>query len=769
MTMTRNAAKRLVPLGGALFGLLLAFAASAQRVPAPHDWSHRHLIYSNPDTLEEAMAKGDYNEWARNYRDPRFVLALVRKMERQEIEAAQAFAKARGANNGSNGNRGNGNGNGNNGNGNNGNGNNGNGNNGNGNNGNGNNGNGNGNGGNNAAAPMHRDWSYVMGGAGGVGAPGVFPAKYNFDISAAPSCANDFVVFPTASAGVTGAGNFATITGTVNGNMGPGTVATFTNGARTLTITNNGTNSGLGFAGDTGNNNTNATNLANAINRNGGTVGVRASAAGNVVTVTALTQGAGGNSIAVGGNLNNVVPSGLNMAGGSGTAGQPTIFAVNQLYASCAGSGALGAPSLLWSYNTGNGAIADQSPILSLDGTQVAFIQRTAGVASLVLLKWAAAGAGVYVGAPSAPTAVTNANYRTCTAPCMTTITLSGSPNVTNSSPYYYYDTDEMWVGADNGTLHKFTGIFLGTPAESGAPWPVTVVGGRVLSPPVYDGAHNLVFVGSAREATTSTGGRLHSVNNATGAVITSGLLAGNPAGNVGSQGVAEAPIVDQLANQVYTFVATDTSAACSGVECQAVYQFATSATINGLTAPKVTLGRGDVATKVMYAGVFDNAYYTSTATNPTGALYVCGSEGTNANARRPTLWRITITANAMAATVAGTSLVGADTADASGNGGSCSPITDIQNGANNYIFLSVPSQGNRTGCAGACIYMYNLTGATAANWNARNAVAGLAAAGGTGGIVIDNSSGVVGASQVYYMTLTNPGNAIQASQAGLN
>jgi hypothetical protein len=34
---------------------------------------------------------------------------------------------------------------------------------------------------------------------------------------------------------------------------------------------------------------------------------------------------------------------------------------------------------------------------------------------------------------------------------------------------------------------------------------------------------------------------------------------------------------------------------------------------------------------------------------------------------------------------------------------------------------------------------------------------------------VIDNSSSVTGASQIYCMTLTNPGNAIQASQAALN
>ena len=41
----------------------------------------------------------------------------------------------------------------------------------------------------------------------------------------------------------------------------------------------------------------------------------------------------------------------------------------------------------------------------------------------------------------SSHTAV-SANYRTCTAPCYTTITLSGSPNDTNSSPFYVYGAD---------------------------------------------------------------------------------------------------------------------------------------------------------------------------------------------------------------------------------------------------------------------------------------------------------------------------------------
>ena len=364
----------------------------------------------------------------------------------------------------------------------------------------------------------------------------------------------------------------------------------------------------------------------------------------------------------------------------------------------------------------------------------------------------------------------------------MTSITLSGSPNDTNSSPYYYYDTDELWVGDDAGVLHKFTNLFLsGTPAEvTTGGWPVTVDAGFTLSSPVFDSGSNQIYVGTNRTpdapAGTPHGGRLHSVNNATLAVAASAQLAGVVAAtNTGSVGVAEAVIVDQLARRVYAFVATDTTSAASpcnnnsaNVECHAVYQFDGDASIAGSTGlAKATYGRGQIFTRIGYAGVFDNAYYSSAdPASPSGFLYVCGSSAGGASSRQPSLWRIPITNNGMGAAVFGQQLVSGDTADASGGGGSCSPITDVQNGGNNYIYLSVPELGNRTGCAGACIYVYNLTGIT---WGTTNAIAGLAAPGGTSGIVIDNVSATSGASQIYYSTMTSPGGAIHASQAALN
>jgi hypothetical protein len=63
---------------------------------------------------------------------------------------------------------------------------------------------------------------------------------------------------------------------------------------------------------------------------------------------------------------------------------------------------------------------------------------------------------------------------------------LRGTPNDTVSNPYYDYSTDSLYVGASNGTLHKFNPAFGGTPAEVvGSGWPLTLNASYVPSSPV--------------------------------------------------------------------------------------------------------------------------------------------------------------------------------------------------------------------------------------------------------------------------------------------
>jgi hypothetical protein len=106
-------------------------------------------------------------------------------------------------------------------------------------------------------------------------------------------------------------------------------------------------------------------------------------------------------------------PTTANCAGGSapdfvvyntsqaGSTSQASIIAYDNLYATtCAGT----VPQTLWAYDTG-GTIST-SVVLSLDGTQVAFIH-SANTASLVLLKWSATG-GAFTGTTSTTTTPTH-------------------------------------------------------------------------------------------------------------------------------------------------------------------------------------------------------------------------------------------------------------------------------------------------------------------------------------------------------------------------
>ena len=91
-----------------------------------------------------------------------------------------------------------------------------------------------------------------------------------------------------------------------------------------------------------------------------------------------------------------------------------------------------------------------------------------------------------------------------CSAPCMLTLTFNGSHNDTNSAPYYDYTSDVLYVGDDNGTLHKFTPVFNGgTPAEIiTSPWPVALTNsaGMQTTGPVF-AINNGIYIGSAKTA----------------------------------------------------------------------------------------------------------------------------------------------------------------------------------------------------------------------------------------------------------------------------
>src|ERR1700735_1778262 len=129
----------------------------------------------------------------------------------------------------------------------------------------------------------------------------------------------------------------------------------------------------------------------------------------------------------------------------AGSTTQASVVAFNNLYVASSGGRCGTMPSTYWAFNTGGTVVT--SVTLSFDGSQVAFVQNNSPVtqATLVLLKWAA-GSGT-IASPITLSAVGNAAYPSCTAPCMTTIPFSldagkSTKGAALSSPFYDYTGD---------------------------------------------------------------------------------------------------------------------------------------------------------------------------------------------------------------------------------------------------------------------------------------------------------------------------------------
>jgi hypothetical protein len=469
----------------------------------------------------------------------------------------------------------------------------------------------------------------------------------------------------------------------------------------------------------------------------------------------------------------------------AGSSSQASIIAFNELYSSCTGG-----PATYWAFNTG-GTIVN-SVVFSLDGTQVAFVQSGAsGVASLVVLKWASGGS-----LTSPTTLSSNSSYPSCTAPCMLSLTLSGSPSDTYSSPFAAYGStgspSTIYVGDDAGKVHEFTNLFsTSTPTEAGSPWPVTLNTSTdaALGSPVYDATSGKIFIGdylanissSCQPGIASAAGQcgyLYSIN-ASGTVVQSAQLDYN-------LGIYDSPIVDSTTEEVYAFVGADSeigsSTSCgTATPCAGVFQFPASFSADA-AGTEATVGAGY---EFLMSGAFDNQYFTSAnSSSPGGHLYVVGGTGPQNN----TLYAITFTNGSMSTSATAGPVVatnytndyyaaGLQVSEFCNNG--TSPCTATA--GTDYLFLGVLGFGSNFStnpCTGqslntGCIMAFTapLTSGTVAS--SATPTGTLSEAGGTSGIVVDN--GAPGASNIYFSTLLNQtcttsggagGCATQASQA---
>lgn len=381
----------------------------------------------------------------------------------------------------------------------------------------------------------------------------------------------------------------------------------------------------------------------------------------------------------------------------SGT--QASIVAFNNLYSGCGGT----VPSVYWAYDT-NGQILT-SPTFSQDGSQVAFVQETNdGTGTLIVLKWAASGSESVTGPLSLTPVISNADYLTCSAPCMAAVTLqNGSGEFTDdttSSVFYDYAHDVAWVGGTDGYLHQITGVFKGTPTEvltDGFPVQVNLANGAAaLSSPVYDATSGNVFVGDLA-------GYFYRVSASGATVTASGRL------DYGT-GFVDGPIIDSAAQVVYVFSSSDGTRNCpANAACAAVDQLPTTFA-SGAFGTESEVGDSTISPALsspMYSGSFDSSYETSMGA--TGNLYVCGN-----TVGPPIVYQIPVVGGAMQFPNEFLPAV-SDSSSTS----SCSPVTDIVNpnipasagGPTEWVFVSAQTQGVADACGSSgCVFNLKVT-----------------------------------------------------------
>jgi VCBS repeat-containing protein len=510
------------------------------------------------------------------------------------------------------------------------------------------------------------DWSVSLGAAGT--AANMYPAKFSFDTNATPSCANDYAVFTINATGSATQANIAAFNNLYPGNTSTTTFAitAATEAGTTVTITISAAN----FAA-----------LAPAVNGTVTVTGMVPAGYNGTYVVTSVGIPAKSFTYEDAAGLGAVTTRGMAAEGGT-TCGTNT------------------APTVNWAYNISGVKLAT-SPIISLTGTKVAFVD-SASPAVFHVLTWTA-GQGT-VGAPVLGAAQ------------VANLTLTGATTDTNSSPFMNYATDTAYVGTDNGKLFKITPVFNGTPALAGAPWPITVAAGVTLTGPVLDfstAAGGNIFVGGSD-------GNLYGYIVSTGAALVGSpnLIGGiSPFG-----GVTDPPIVDVVNNLLYASTGDRTGSP----NIAAVVQLPTSMLTGGVA---LNIGPGGVAN--IHSVAFNDGYLTSGIFS-NWLLYACGMfpPGTT-----PGLWQAGF--NAARTIISKTPLFQLST----NSGEPCSPLTEFKNNSVDQLFLGLPTAGK--------VASVNIT---AASPGATTATA--TATGGTSGIIVDNVGTLGQESSIYFSTL---------------
>ena len=432
---------------------------------------------------------------------------------------------------------------------------------------------------------------------------------------------------------------------------------------------------------------------------------------------------------------------GLNVAGASG--GQANLVALNNLYSStngtgyCAGTG----PAVYWAYHatTTAAGVITTSPVLSYDGTKIIYVE-SGGTAGpyLHVLAWNSADGGT-VAASKAPAHVlaagTGVSGCTAGASCLVSILLNATTEtVTNSSPFYDYNTDTVYVGDDAGNLYKVTPVIAsGTPVVSKLN--IVATGGvhdQVMTGPVYDPNSGYVFVGASNGVLYAVTARTLALQTTT---VQVGALTTSCSGGY-NNALVNPPIVDVSNGWVYEYTTDDPT----------LYTVVEQASTAGpfTTTNVVTVGQGDQTcgssrTFPTHLPAFDNNYYYGAVTS--GHMWVCGRE--SAGYSESALWMIPTSGTN--GSISGVTATDDSTAIYEDEHAVCTPLTEIYSGSTDYLYLSEGITNNASGLGTnytnfASFYGFTLSDtAGTATAIAGSPITEPTATGGSSGIVVDN------------------------------
>jgi hypothetical protein len=423
------------------------------------------------------------------------------------------------------------------------------------------------------------------------------------------------------------------------------------------------------------------------------------------------------------------VVTGVNIAG---SATQANIVGLNSLYNTPTGTGLCPgtAPLVMFAYNVGPGSVSSYLA-LSLDGTKFAFSENNGASSYFHVLRWATgAGNGTSASAPATP--------GTGNAAVDTKLPIAGG---SSTAPFVDYDNDVAYVTTSNNVVHKFTGVFRGTPQEvtaAGTGWPNTP-GVTGLSTPVFDSVSRHVFFEDS-----STGGINYVDDSVVPAVAVTNKFFFAPGLTL------SAPVLVDSGNQkVYAFSANTNGSAAVVAQADTNLSAASQVT--------VSIG-GATSNRNPLTGDFNEAYYDGATAS--ARLYVVGND--SSPNRVPALFSIGFNAayKLNPAVTNGPVALSTNTA-----GVSASPVTAFFNSTlgKQFVFVSVTNACSAA-IPGGCIRSIDVTNNAFPTAGTINSVV-FAAAGGTGGISIDNVSASAGASSVYYTTLTGR-TIVKATQA---